>query len=558
MSETSQPPASGPLESETDASRGPSHSAGRSSRSETCPLCSLRGWRYLFISRGGPVYRCTNCGLTRLQPPATRPAALGPYAESAGRDPLADDLRLARLLIEQEAAGSYTQDQARRGASGSAILLMVSKGGPFAAVAAQHGHKIETVLDLQELSRSTLPGRRYDAAVVTFQLEKASDPIAALEQIHEALKPDGTLLLVTPSTDSWPARFLWDQWTEWREENLYYFDTQTIQSALLRSGFADIEVTRDYRSASLTYAYGRGRASSRTGLARLIRALYAVAPVPLRRYLPSRFVSSCIVVRARRVARRTRPLLSIIMPVYNERPTFPITMDAVVAKEVPGLDKEIIVIESNSTDGTRDLVLGYQDRPGVKVVLEDRPRGKGSAVRTGFTHAEGDVILIQDADQEYDVNDYDALIEPLRTYQRAFVLGSRHIAGDWKVRTFIDQPVIATFFNLGHILFATALNLMYGQRMKDPFTMYKVFRRDCLHGLRFDCDRFDFDFELVIKLVRKGYVPLEIPVNYRSRSLKQGKKVSMVTDPWTWLWALIRFRFSPLYAPAGKRTTPHV
>jgi len=233
-------------------------------------------------------------------------------------------------------------------------------------------------------------------------------------------------------------------------------------------------------------------------------------------------------------------------------------MDAVLAKEVPGLDKEIIVIESNSTDGTRDLVLGYQDRPGVKVVLEDRPRGKGSAVRTGFTHAEGDIILIQDADQEYDVNDYDALIEPLRTYQRAFVLGSRHIAGDWKVRTFIDQPVIATVFNLGHILFATALNLMYGQRMKDPFTMYKVFRRDCLHGLRFDCDRFDFDFELVIKLLRKGYVPLEIPVNYRSRSLKQGKKVSMVTDPWTWVWALIRLRFSPLNAPAGKRTTPHV
>jgi len=87
---------------------------------------------------------------------------------------------------------------------------------------------------------------------------------------------------------------------------------------------------------------------------------------------------------------------------------------------------------------------------------------------------------------------------------------------------------------------------MYGQRIRDPFTMYNVFRRDCLHGLKFECNRFDFDFELVIKLVRKGYVPLEIPVNYWSRSLKQGKKVSVIKDPITWLWALIRFRFSRL------------
>jgi len=230
------------------------------------------------------------------------------------------------------------------------------------------------------------------------------------------------------------------------------------------------------------------------------------------------------------------------MPVYNERSTFSTTMNAVVAKEVPGVDKEIVLVESNSTDGTRELVLGYQDCPGVKVVLEDRPGGKGRAVRTGFQHAEGDFILIQDGDQEYDVDDYDALIEPLRVYQRAFVLGSRYMEGSWKVRKFSDQPGIATVFNLGHSLFATALNLMYGQRLRDPFTMYKVFRRDCLQGLKFECNRFDFDFELVIKLLRKGYVPLEIPVNYQSRSLKQGKKVLMLRDPLTWLWALIRFR----------------
>ena len=100
--------------------------------------------------------------------------------------------------------------------------------------------------------------------------------------------------------------------------------------------------------------------------------------------------------------------------------------------------------------------------------------------------------------------------------------------------------------NLGHWLFATLLNLLYQQRLKDPFTMYKVFRADGLHNLNFECDRFDFDFELVIKLVRKGYVPFEIPVNYRLRSFDEGKKVNICRDPLTWLRAIVKFRFQQI------------
>jgi len=152
----------------------------------------------------------------------------------------------------------------------------------------------------------------------------------------------------------------------------------------------------------------------------------------------------------------------------------------------------------------------------------------------------------------YDVNDYDALIEPLKRSERAFVLGSRHV-GNWKIRKFTDQLAVGTLFNLGHLVFAGLLNLLYRQRLRDPFTMYKVFRRDCLHGLTFECNRFDFDYELVIKLVRKGYTPLEIPVNYQSRSFREGKKVSVLRDPLTWIWALIKFRFSPLYPTSDGR-----
>jgi hypothetical protein len=114
------------------------------------------------------------------------------------------------------------------------------------------------------------------------------------------------------------------------------------------------------------------------------------------------------------------------------------------------------------------------------------------------------------------------------------------------MRRFVGQPLLAFVLNLGHWFFTFLINTMFGQRLRDPFTMFKVFRRECLHGLRFECDRFDFDFELLIKLLRKGYRPIEIPVNYVSRAFTEGKKVSMVHDPPTWLRALVKYRFSRL------------
>jgi hypothetical protein len=238
---------------------------------------------------------------------------------------------------------------------------------------------------------------------------------------------------------------------------------------------------------------------------------------------------------------------SIIVPVYNEKNTFPELMRTLLAKRLDhlGLEREIILVESNSTDGTRELVAGFDSTPGVKILWQDRPRGKGHAVRAGLGVATGDIVLIQDADLEYDLNDYDALLEPLLAGRAAFVLGSRH-GGRLRMRRFQEQQLLGEALNVAHLLLAGFINVLYGQSMKDPFTMFKVFRRECLYGLQLECNGFDFDHELVIKLVLKGYRPLEIPVNYCARSFKQGKKISFFRDPPGLIAADLKYRLRPL------------
>jgi len=265
------------------------------------------------------------------------------------------------------------------------------------------------------------------------------------------------------------------------------------------------------------------------------------------------FFGSYAAIVARPVEASPRHVLSVIVPVYNEASTVAELLDTVLAKKIEGIDIEVVIVESNSSDGSREIVQRYAGNDRVRLILEDRPRGKGYAVRTGLRAARGEVVLFQDADLEYDVNDYDQLVAPLFELRRNFLLGSRHdpAGKGWKIRQFEQRKGVAAAMNLAHRALLTMFNRIYGQSLFDPFTMYKVFRRDCLTGLQFECDRFDFDFEINIKLIRKGYRPQERLVNYRSRSFNEGKKVAFLRDPPTWIRAMLHLRRSPLYETFG-------
>lgn len=517
-----------------------------------CPVCDETRRSYAFMIRGLQLVRCPNCNLLSFL------ARRGPMGVASAHAVDFGDQE-PRLLwwdraTELDAARHYLDALAARGLTTGRILLVAPLEHPFAAEATRRGYGVGFHAKMRQLTDEPGgpdAGGPYDAAVVIYQLEQSSTPREALIRIRAALRPDGILLVALPTIDSRPARWLGERWTGWRPENIHYFDRMTLQSLLERCGFAQIWAQPDRRIYTIRHIHARAMSLPRTLFTRAITGALRAVPGPLRERR-MRLTSSGMIVTAARRELRTRPLCSIIVPAYNERGTFPVLMEALLAKQLPGIDKEVIVVESNSTDGTRELALSYGSHPDVTLILEDRPRGKGHAVRQGIERARGDYVLIQDADLEYDLNDYDDLLEPLLAHAVPFVLGRRH-GGGLKMRQFNDQSVLAKLLNIGHVLFTTLLNLLYHQRMQDPFTMFKVFRRECLYGLDFECNRFDFDVELLSKLLRKGYDPLEIPVNYRSRSFSEGKKVSMLRDPWTWVQAAIKYRLMPLRGPHRLR-----
>lgn len=394
-----------------------------------------------------------------------------------------------------------------------------------------------------ELSKAGLASGHFDLCVVSDVIEHVRSPLDFLLEIHRVLKPGGTLFIATPSIDSWSARFMKQKWMEFKAEHLTYFDRQTLQTALFKSGFGDVIVQPGWKILNFDYVKRHFERYPVSTITPALRFAAGVLPGGVQ-HRHRRIVASGIMVFSRKTELRARPVLSVIVPAYNEAKTFGDLMEALLRKELTGLQMEVIVVESNSTDGTREAALKFKEHPKVKLILEEQPSGKGHAVRMGLQAASGDYVLIQDADLEYDLEDYDVLLEQLTAGRSAFVLGSRHGGRNvMKMRQFTGRRSLSFVLNFGHWFFTTLVNVLFFQRLRDPFTMFKVFRRDCLAGLEFECNRFDFDYELLIKLIRKGFRPVELPVNYRSRSFAEGKKVRMLRDPLSWLGVLAWLRY---------------
>jgi len=231
------------------------------------------------------------------------------------------------------------------------------------------------------------------------------------------------------------------------------------------------------------------------------------------------------------------PKLSVVIPAYNEERTVHELLGRVAAAPLPeGVTLEMVVVDDGSTDGTRQLLADLAERGDpvpFRLVLHEENRGKGAAVRTGLAAGDGDILLIQDADLEYDPREYPGLLAPILEGEADVVYGSRFLGG---------RPHRVLFFwhSLGNRFLTTLSNMFTDLNLSDMETCYKVFRREVLEGVELRSDRFGIEPELTAKMARNGARIYEVPISYRGRTYAEGKKIGW-KDGFAAIWAIVRY-----------------
>ncbi|MGE3270958.1 MAG: glycosyltransferase family 2 protein [Chloroflexota bacterium] len=226
--------------------------------------------------------------------------------------------------------------------------------------------------------------------------------------------------------------------------------------------------------------------------------------------------------------------LSIIIPCYNERSTVETLLDQVRAVDIGDIEKEIVIVDDFSTDGTREILKEQAKRGDVQLHFLAHNQGKGAACREGLKHATGDILLIQDADLEYDPADYPILLRPILNGRTKVVYGSRFL-GEHKAMYF--------WHAVGNQLLTLITNILFDTTLTDMETCYKVFTKDIGDRLRLRSDRWGFDPEITAKIMRMGHRIYEVPISYTGREHWEGKKIVAWRDGPRVLLTLLRYRF---------------
>ncbi|MFO7944958.1 MAG: glycosyltransferase family 2 protein [Anaerolineales bacterium] len=223
--------------------------------------------------------------------------------------------------------------------------------------------------------------------------------------------------------------------------------------------------------------------------------------------------------------------VSVIIPIYNEEETIQKIIERVWDTKIP---HEIILVDDGSVDGTREILKQYEEREDMKVIYHQKNQGKGAAVRTGLDNASGDVVIIQDADLEYDPRDYSEMLKPIQEGVADVVYGSRFLGASRRVAMFWHM--------VANKMLTLMTNILYDTILTDMETGYKVFKKEIVEDIPLHAKRFEFEPEFTAKILKRDVRIFEVPITFNPRDYDEGKKIGLA-DAFEAVWALVKYRF---------------
>jgi ribosomal protein S27E len=508
-----------------------------------CPVCDSNVSGYLFHKRGVRFVRCFACGLVYVNPTGGEGtnyfdvAAMHTHEDARDRAAYVDDMvGVITRMVEQ-----FTRERGRKPRAVTVVGRYLKELDASQDLKAMGARFVQTsnvefqALRLQGDVTALVASFKGDEDIVILNefLEATAYVRRVVEELAAKTSQETWIGVIFANAQSLPARTLRRYWPRYYDMKSAFLSAPNLAQLFATAAYTMVAQRPVPSNVSAAYFMERvGIGSKLASTVSPLRDLQARIPAGVQEALFRRDTNA-----------QAAEKLSIILPIFNEARYAADVIEAVLEKEVR-IPKEVIIVESNSTDGTREIVKTFEGRPGVTILYEDKPSGKGHAVRTGLKHVTGSIILIQDSDFEYDLDDYDALLEPILQRKTSFVLGSRSLGlDDWKVRKYSSTPVRGFLMNFAQVGFAKTFNALYQQDVTDVNTMFKVFRSECLNGVELVCDGFNLDIELACKIVKNGYEPMEVPVNYVSRGFDEGKKINFWKDAWPSYAAFFRYRF---------------
>ncbi len=411
----------------------------------------------------------------------------------------------------------------------------------FAAesIKSNYGFNVYSKNGFDELLAS---GSTYDVIVLFDVIEHLLDPMKTIHEVHQLLSEDGLLLVGTTDFNHVIPKVLGDKFEDFRRvrEHIFFFGKKDLISTLEMNGFTHVKTESQKISLKASDLSAR-LMSANVPLSQLFK-LFLSLPVINQSNIPisfgMKFISyldkkSLSKYEVEEVKSFEKPaVLSVVIPVYNEEKTIEHVIENVLAVKIPDVSIELIIVDDGSRDNSRIILQGLQKQFGFKLILKPRNQGKGSALQLGFNNAEGDIVVIQDADLEYNPRDYSKLIAPILAGDADAVYGSRFLSPERRVMKF--------WHTYGNKFLTFLCNLTVNLNITDMETCYKVMKTDVAKSLAIKSQRFDVEPEITCKLALSKMRIYEVPIQYHARTFEEGKKIGM-KDLFQAIWAIFKF-----------------